>query len=388
MKHINSFYNEIREQLSSLILPFLIICMVLFLSNTVLIPNSNNKEPQPKKQVILKKILQITNNNDEFYFKYPSIICVDGEDNIYVLDGQRLLKFSKTGLYSGNLIQKGVGPGEVSDISNICIIDNQLVIHNKRPSKIIQEDLSGKLLKEFRIENSYMMHLIHYDHGNYYFFKTQDDFSGIKINEGILEIDQYLLSINEQGKILPPLCTFPLTIFFARGGGSWGSIGIGNIQYALGEDRYLFVSHSTKYSIKCYDLFEKKVIHEFGIKYTPQEIPGKLSGQFKGGTLVLEGKIIKSPPRKYFNDIQQLLIYKKHLWVVTSTIDPAKGVRVDRYDLKGKFIDSFYLFLPETENKYDFKWFIFGRYLYSPEINEDGNISIFKYEIDSSEGKN
>ena len=58
--------------------------MVLFLSNTVLIPNSNNKEPQPKKQVILKKILQITDNNDEFYFKYPSIICVDGEDNLMI----------------------------------------------------------------------------------------------------------------------------------------------------------------------------------------------------------------------------------------------------------------------------------------------------------------
>ncbi len=382
MKRINSFYNAVREQISSLVLPFLKICLALSLSHMLLIAAAISDVPQPKKQVILEKVLQITDNDEDFYFKYPSVICADSEDNIYVVDDLRLLKFSKTGLYRGNLVQKGAGPGEVNDISNICILDNQVVIHNKRPSKIIHKGLSGRLLKEFRIENSDMMRLIFYNHGQYYFFKNQVDFSGIKTNEGILDIDQYLLSIDKEGKIRrPPLSVFPLTIFFARNGGSWGSIGIGDIWYAIAEGRYLFVSHSTKYSIKCFDLLDEKVIREFGIKYSPQEIPGKLSEEFKGGTLVLRGKTIKSPSRKYFNDIRQLLIHDKNLWVVTSTIDPEKGVRVDRFDFKGKFIDSFYLLLPGIENEYTFNWFIFGRYLYSPGIAEDGKISILKFEI-------
>ncbi|UCH96954.1 MAG: hypothetical protein JSV88_08920, partial [Candidatus Aminicenantes bacterium] len=170
--------------------------------------------------------------------------------------------------------------------------------------------------------------------------------------------------------------------YIVRNEGAFGLFNIADLIASIYEGRYIFLYHTPGYKIKCIDIEKNKVIKEFGVEYKRQEIPGELSEVFNKGMIVLNGKRYKKPVQKYFNDIRNLLVYKKDLWVVTSTVDKEKGVRVDVYDFVGKNIDRFYLMLTDHFDLYSVKWCISGNYLYSLETPEDKDPKVNKYKID------
>jgi hypothetical protein len=365
---------------------FNMLFFALFLLNFFIFSMESSADLKNKKQITFQKVMQITDKDESYYFKYPVQICEDAKENLYILDNSRILKFSKAGKYEGNLVTIGRGPGEVNSISNILLIEQgeKIIIHNSRPNRIIWKDAWGKLLKEFPINEEIMMDFIYYCNGTYYFFRQGNP--EMKQGTGIRDVDNYLCTVtSDRGKI-KDIHSFPIKRYVAVNGSSMGTLGIiglGEFKYAIGDNRYVFFSHTPEYNIKCYDLHQKKSIYEIKVNYERKKMPEKLRKIIndQAGSLYINGKRFQAPIPEYFYDIQQLLIYGSHLWVVTSTFDEKKGNRIDIYNFKGENIDSVYTFLPGRTDRYSFRCFIHGQHLYSIETNDEGNESIVKYKI-------
>jgi hypothetical protein len=86
----------------------------------------------------------------------------------------------------------------------------------------------------------------------------------------------------------------------------------------------------------------------------------------------------------HFNDIQRLFAVDGSIWVVTSTIDPAKDVLVDVVSPAGEWLDSFYLPLPKGVGIHALTRYpltISGRNVFVAESLADGRLEAVKYEI-------
>ena len=51
----------------------------------------------------------------------------------------------------------------------------------------------------------------------------------------------------------------------------------------------------------------------------------------------------------HYTDVQRLLADGDHVWALLSTIDKTKGILVDVFNVHGKYIDRFYLQIPNLE---------------------------------------
>jgi len=83
--------------------------------------------------------------------------------------------------------------------------------------------------------------------------------------------------------------------------------------------------------------------------------------------------------------VQNLLVFKDTLWVVTSTTDKEKRTLIDVFDSEGQYIDNFYIKLPENlVQRYhgNTAMDISGDYLFTIEQNKDGIYTIKKYKIE------
>jgi len=338
-----------------------------------------NAETEKKEGVTVKKILEITDSDESFYFKYPTRIYGDLEENVYVLDSNRILKFSKEGNFIKDIAAKGQGPGETTNISNLNLADGKIIIHNNYPSKIIWLDNAGTFVKEFRLEKTDYVKFSHYYGGRYFLFHS--NIPTIKSNESYMDVDHILSSVNGEGKAWTKVYAFPVKEYIVKHGGAYGSFDIAALSTVVWEGRYLMVSHTSEYRIECFDLEKKRIIKEFGVDYQRQEIPEALSARFNRGGVFLNGKMFRKPIQKYFNDIQQLLKYKDQLWVVTSAVDEKKGVRVDVYNFRGDKTGQFFLLLPGLSDMYSYNWCISGDFLYALDRPEKGEPKVLKYKI-------
>jgi hypothetical protein len=268
----------------------------------------------------------------------------------------------------------------VTNISNFFLDIGEIIIHNNYPFKIIRLDSQGKLLKEFRLNKGELWDFINYYNDVYYF--VDNEYPTVQSDGKFMDVDHLLTAVSQDGKDVYKVGNFPLNLYFARVGSASGSLGSDAIlNFGITGSRYLFVSHTAGYKIKCFDLEERKVIKEFGVDYERKNIPTEMKKKYKGSYLELNGKKFRSPQQIYFPDIEKLLIHDKHVWALTSTVDKEKGRRVDVYNFKGDYLHTFYMNLPGQTRLYDFKYRIRGQHLYLIDERDEGMVNIYKYKI-------
>jgi hypothetical protein len=356
------------------------ICFfILFVPNTDLY--SKGKSNLNYTSITFEKVLEISETEDsDFYFESPDEIDADMGENIYVLDIRRVLKFSKDGNFVRNLVKVGKEPGEVTYISNFYLENHGIIIHSNYPSKVIWMDKDGKLLKEFIINKRDRMDYIHYFSDTYFFYKTESP--TVQSDGKFMDIDHIIMAVSPDGKDVSKVFNFPVKEYFVRIGGSTGSLGNeAKLNFGITGGRYLFVSHTAEYKIKCVDLKERKVIKEFGVDYERKKIPAQMKKKYKRGWLEFNGKKFRRPQQIYFSDIEKLLINDKQLWAVTSTVDKEKGRRVDVYNFNGDYLNSFYMNLSGQKDIYKFKYRIRDQHLYLIDERDEGMVNILKYKI-------
>lgn len=367
--------------------PFLLISLVIAMSLNA--PAEKQSKPGIiEKSYRFEKVLEFSDVQDDFYFKYPDYsyqrqIEVDADENIYVLDYNRILKFTPQGEYVKEFPRQGEGPGEVGNPKTFRVIGNEIIIFQPTPGKIIHLTTNGKLVNEFRIQNGFDNLLAVY--GDHFYFWSAEYPEIKKSGEQVIEVEQKIYRVSEKGEAEPiKNCSFPKKVYVIQLQGL-GMIDIDNSLYLQLKDRYCIVSNTAEYGIKLVDLDKKAVTASFKRKdYKRQELTEDVNKVINAGAVIIGDKVYRKPPQKYLPDVQQMLAYKDNLWVVTTTVDEQKGVLVDAFSQEGKYIESFYLKLSDRWSRikyFTFFGFIHGDYLFTVERDKEDNPYIVKYKI-------
>ncbi len=336
--------------------------------------------------VTLEKVLMISDIGSGYYFEFPRLPKVAPDRSIFVLDQEQLLRFDPSGKFLLNYFKKGQGPGELEYVSNYFLTNDNIIIHNARPHKIVYLDYKGELVKEFRIEQAgSFMTLEAYADGLFYFQK-----SGIPLVKGeprIVDVPKDIVMVSNDGKDLKELKSFPTKSFVAVRGGARGSIGINRLITTLYNKKYLFISHIPDYQVKLFDFENNNVLRIFKRNYKRVNTPDEIK-KAKKGAVILNNQKFTAPEQKHLNDIYHLLVVKGRLWVMTSTLDKEKGWLVDVYDVRGRYVDNFFLKFPEPLSYQSIRRMgrnmhvtESGDFLFRLRTNEEELMELVKYRI-------
>lgn len=342
------------------------------------------------KEIAVKfeKVLEFSGRPGDFYFKSPDNpyqrgINIDDEENIFILDNDLILKFSREGKFIKVILHFGQGPGEANQVEHYLIAADRVVIFNRQPSKIILKQTDGRLIREFHLEKELDKFFAYFDNHYYFFAGGEPEASGGKAR--IIDIAETLFIADRKGKVeVVNDCTIPIKTFYARKGGMSGMIHIGELLWVNFSDRYVFLSHTPEYGIKLLDLKKRRVVMTFKRDYKRQRPPEEVAEWLNRQAFGIKDKLYFRPPQKYLNDIQQLLVHNDSLWVITSTVSKEKGVLVDVYNQKGDYQGYFYLKLsPRLDylDYYRFYAYTSKNHLYTIERDKYDNPYLVKYKI-------
>lgn len=192
---------------------------------------------------------------------------------------------------------------------------------------------------------------------------------------GIKEVGRNLYIVNNKGEIKGTPYDFPVKNFTRFRDRSVSSFPVTRLRTAIENGRFLYLSHTSDYIVKLLDLENVQVIRSFRREY--KRVKADHSKEYR--------KLLPI----HHNDIQKLLVYRNNLWVLTSTIQEDRGILTDVFDKEGKYLDSIYLPLQETEPEPIIRprsagyppMSINGNYMYAILWDEDHNIFSVKYEI-------
>jgi hypothetical protein len=312
----------------------------------------------------LQEIWRITDEDGQFYFKYPGEMRISSDGQIFIADESELLKFSPEGKFIKNLFKKGQGPGEIESDFAYFIHNNEIYIYDFMTIKIIQTDLYGELIKQTRIESGPY-------NGFYGVFKNwlvflKDVFPlPAERKSKLQDLPCSIRLVSPDAKIEKDNYVFQRQMFFQPNGITswtrWASI-------LSGDGNRLYVSHTRDYLIEALDLDKGQVVVRFKRKYP--SVKYKERGWEQGFY-----KKFNAPKIKYEIDVSGLSINKDSLWVKTSTNDKEKGDLFDVFDSQGRFIDNFYLGAGRTLlNSY-------GDTVFVLEKDQAENYRLIKYKI-------
>lgn len=361
---------------------FFLILMVMGYGTRI---NANEPESpvrEDKGRILnLKEEMRIEDGQEDYYFKSPRGIEIGPDGSIFVLDDEQSLKFGPDGRFIKNLYKKGQGPGEFESISGLVITDDMLIVLQLQPDKFVLMTHDGKFLREFRPEIP-AAKLIAVHDGRYITARSTDPKLDRVGDEPVLSDVFWTLGyVSEDGKVEEPDMQFPTRWYAKRiGGRALIADHIGDFIVKLYKDRFLIICHTEKYSLKIYDLDRNEVAREFGREYRRVRY-----GKDGSGRIEIRPAVFRpAPPVEHLNDIQQMFIRGDDIWVMTSTVDPRKGLLIDVFNIQGKYADSFYLPLKQAvkaEGLEDLPVAFQGDYMYIVEYDEDEIPSIVKYRM-------
>jgi len=359
-----------------------LICNFLISNENNIIENPEN--PQAKnagRQAKITEIFRIIDDGGEFYFKSPSRLGVAPDDSIFVTDDKQFLKFDKQGKFVANLQKTGEGPGEYNYLMSYQILGDRLIINTFQPHKLLICDLSGKLIKETRLNANFgFKRVVGIFSDKYYYFYGKLDINEIKSGLQVLNLGLNVSTFD--GKVTDLKLTLPQRQFSKKSVSKTGAVRVSivsldNFSYALENEHSIFISHSADYMIKHVDLATGKVIKQFNRKY--KSVPYVESKPKENS------RTSKGFKKEFFSDVSKMALFRDKIWVFTSTLDEKKGVLVDVFSKEGKYVDNFYIPLPQVNRPDDLErrsFFIKEDFLYIVEPDEEEIPTIVKYKIE------
>ena len=339
---------------------FFLILFFLFnilFSKAVVVNPGKPLNPEAGKVIKLKKVYEISGEAEDYVLIKPYKLDLAANGVMLISDHKQLLLFTPAGKFIKNLYKKGQGPGEMHRRIYAAISGDRIYIHVPILRKLIISDLNGKLLKEKKVE----MHELVGKIGERFLFR-RSNLSDLR--------SEYLRKRrrNTGGSTFYALKnTF---LFYSLSTGEEKIVGefpskhllsnsvtpMERMKFRLYKDK-LLLTHTGEYLVKIVDL------KNGGIK--------QFSRQYKR----VENTSPSKNRRKYIQDIKSLHVFKKHIWVKTSTEDPEKGYLFDVFDFDGRYIDAFYLGSKGYISKID------GDFIYLTRKDEDYNFYIVKYKV-------
>lgn len=329
----------------------------------------------------LKETMRITDEEGDFFFKSPFRLEIAPDGSIFVVDRGQFLHFDSSGNFKGNYHKKGEGPGEFVNLRDIFFTKNSVILCARQPAKIIELDMSGVLLKELKKKRRMSSHRpLIYDNGNFWSLLGEIWNFG-KAKTGLFESRLTLCRENSKDEITKSDLVFTGKSYMIKktmkGGGIMISMqSIIPVMTAQDpENEIIYVTNSQSYNIQKVSLEKQKIVSVFNRQYKSISY---VQPEEEEGTRTLD-----RPSPDYFNDTIRMYFHDNLLWVLTSTIDKEKGVLVDIFSPAGKYIDQFYLPLPQVKSPHDLERFSMAFYknnLLVIEKDEDDTPYIIKYQ--------
>ena len=371
------------------IILFLLLFTFAFISAQVIIENPEKPKSEKAGRILkFREELKITDEGGEFFFSRPNNLQIAPNGSLFVQDREQILQFDSKGKYLRNLFKHGQGPGEMQYIDNYFFTDQNIVIQNSSPHKLVFFDYEGNFIKEFRIPQHYRtLRLLSLFENLFYFHYFNLPFGEVK-KPSTVDVPHIILSISIKGDNVTELKSFSLKkhIVAAPSGRSGGIYDVGEFIYVPFKNNYLFIVNTQEYSIKLYDLAENKIIREFKRKYNRVKSPPLTEEEKKSGFMIA-GKRYPPPPQEYLNDIKNLFVSNNKLLVLTSSTGKDKGTLFDIFNFEGQYLDNFYIQFPDNFNPDISKtrMTISGEFLYLVEEDNEEIYRIIKYKLDDIE---
>jgi hypothetical protein len=325
----------------------------------------------------LREEFRITDELGNFYFSSPKNIKLAPDGCLFVLDEDQFLKFSADGKFLKNLFRKGQGPGELERMHNYLFSENEIVVFQHWPGKIMRMDMEGKLIREFRPEKPLSMLISVFGDGYIMANNSPPKLEKKGTEPEIIDINWTIFNVSEEGILKEIGPVFPAKWFAQRlpQGAMIANYIVDLTAVPLGE-KWLVIHHDQDYWLELFDLESKIVLRKFGRKYRKVKwVKQKKEKE--------EGPVSLDPPVDFANDIQKVFVVGDKILVMTSTIDKTKGILVDVFNEKGEYIDNYYLPVNHIALK-DLSRYpitVSGDYLLIKEINEDDFSCVVKYKI-------
>jgi hypothetical protein len=330
----------------------------------------------------LHEVQRIEDAQADYYLKSPREIQIATDGSLFVVDDDQFLKFDANGRFIKNLYKKGQGPGELEGISDFIITDDALIVLQGQPNKIMLMSHDGEFIREFRPEPG-VSRLCAVRDGIFVtarYGPPQLDKVGDEAK--IIDVSWTLGYISDNQTVEELELQFPVRWFAKRIAGGRALIA-SHIAEFIAEpfnDKYLVICHAEDYKLRLFDLDQKQIVKDFGREYRRVRFK-----QDDSGRVEIRPEVFRfAPPVKHLNDVQQLFIRGDYIWVMTSTIEPGKGVLFDVFNEKGEYIDHFYLPLQQSviaEALEDLPLTFHKDHMYIVEYDEDDLPSIVKYRI-------
>lgn len=297
--------------------------------------------PQAGRELILEEVMKIEDRGGDYFFRDITNVKIAPDSSILARGWRQLYQFNADGLFLRNYFKKGQGPAECVSIGNFIPYREELLIQASNPSKVMFYDLSGRYKKESgMIKRNGFSYLIHYYNNRLYFHRSSlPTFKGLS---AVVDTPQVILSTDPEGKDLTELISFPTKDYaVASKKGARGYIPLNELTAVPYLEKFLIINHTCHYLLKLFDLQKNEVVLEFNREYKRVTPPPGF--KIKSGMSLDGKKEVMVPTPEYLNDIEQIFVRKDKIWVFTSTKDEKKGILVDIFDSKGRYVDNFYI---------------------------------------------
>lgn len=334
------------------------------------------RNPNAGRTIPLQEILRIREDGDKIVFKNPMRLALGADESLFFRDTEHLYRFDKDGRFLFQYANNGEGPGECTYVDQFLIAPDKIRILSWIPPKIMDFDLRGKLLKDTRTKIAgpfwYMTRL----EGKIYGIRDEIRHSEAIFKTGLIETPYTIYEIADDFQSFRKIADIPVLHYIQKA--RW--VRRVMLDFAV-HGHFLYIIRTAEYQIEKWDLRTGKIERVFRRKYPRRKIPVK---EAKEEYKEPGQSVLAPPPLAYSFDIGHILVVKDSLWVVTFTErDNGHERLIDVFDPEGSYIDSFFIKFPPGQKDHLFGWSLItdNGFLYLPEADEDGALSIGKYKI-------
>jgi hypothetical protein len=382
------FFIELKncfngEEMKKILL-FAIYFLAFFLISSAqeVIKNSDKpKSNRAGRTLMLKEAMRIRDDGEKAIFKQPKNLFLMKDNSILFLDlieSSNLYKFSPNGQFVFKILKKGQGPEECQWASNFIMNEDRIRVWAYSPPKIIDYDLDGKFINEFKVPRVLGLYFLGSIDGKIYGLHDEIHTSEAIRQEGLIETPYRLYEISGDFQRWKMIYDFPMQHHIKKG--HWSRRGMIAV---TAYKHYLFVVHTAEYKIVKFDIQRSQIDKIFTRKYERQKTQDNKDEEDRSDT---ELRGLRPPPFKYDFDIRGLNVVNDTLWVTTSTPHSSNSRRlIDVFDMEGNYIDNFFIQFPPNNEKHFYGDFLISNdgFIFMIEQNEeDGLVSIGKYQMD------
>lgn len=345
----------------------------------------NPEEPTSKnagRVIPLTEELRITDDQKDFYFKWPRKIKIAPDGSLFILDEDQLLRFDQNGRFIANLFKKGQGPGELENIVNYLFSGDEIIVLQSRPNKIVRMDMSGKLISEFRPQTMVSELIARFEDKLIAAHSSFPKLEKAGEEPEIIDIKWNLKKVTEDGKVESTDIDFPVKWYAQRLEKAIIANYIVDFTAKPFLNRFLVIHHTQDYRLNLFDLESHKVDRTFMREYERVRYKPDDTGREEAGS----GSYTLKPPVEHHNDIQKIFIQNDTIWAMTSTVVESKGILVDVFNRNGEYTDNFYLPIhhqTDLEGLSRHPITISGDSLFMVEYDTDDIPSLVKYRMSS-----